>query len=280
MKTQLRSLLAAALVAAVSLVGVGARPAEALTPLAGQPVNVSKKTGNQLEAAIAADPTNPSRVFVATNDETLNFKGLATARSSDGGATWTSGTVATGPTPGDGFTFACCDPSVSWDSFGNLFFAYLGFPGGTTQTVELLRSSDGGQTFSLVTQIASATGLDQPTVTTGAGEVWVTWKQGTIRARGASVTGLGTVGAFTAAATLGAGNFGDVAIGPAGQVVVTYQDNTGGQGLSNIFTQVDADGVGMGGFSAAVAATTTNTPRATASSTTAILGSCDRSVGG
>src|SRR5205823_12719450 len=49
-----------------------------------------------------------------------------------------------------------------------------------------------------------------------------------------------------------------IAIGPNGAVMVTYQDNTGGQGLSNIRVNVDADGVGGAGFGAAVIATTTN----------------------
>ena len=42
--------------------------------------------------------------------------------------------------------------------------------------------------------------IDQPSVEAGAGAVWVTWNDGTIKARGAAVTGLGAanIGAFNA----------------------------------------------------------------------------------
>src|SRR5439155_19247022 len=98
----------------------------------GANVNVSTKTGNQLEAAIAIDPTNGDRVLVSSNDETQNLAGVLAARSSDGGANWTTGVIGTGS---DGFVAACCDPSLSWDSFGNLFLAYLAL--GSPRTVQL-----------------------------------------------------------------------------------------------------------------------------------------------
>src|SRR5207249_11553585 len=96
----------------------------------------------------------------------------------------------------------------------------------------------------------------------GAGSVRVTWLSTTgLVAAGAQVTGLNAVGAFGAAQTIPGGtlgNFGDVAIGPGGKVMVTYEDANGGQGASNIYVNIDADGVGGGGFGSAVVATTTN----------------------
>ena len=48
--------------------------------------------------------------------------------------------------------------------------------------------------------------------------------------------------------TLGMGNYGDTAVGPDGQVMVIYQDQTSGQGGSRIYTAVDPDGMGPAGF--------------------------------
>jgi len=227
----------------------------------GANVNVSTKAGNQTEATVAIDPTDPDRVFVSSNDETLGLAGLFTGRSANGGATWTTGVVGTGA-GGDGFAAACCDPSASWDSFGNLFLAYLAL--GPPRTIELLMSTNGGATFTNLGPIQTGPSLDQPTVTTGSGAVWVTWRESAttgIGASGAAVTGLGTVGAFGApqfAPGSAGGNFGDIAIGPGGNVLVTYQIPASGEGPATISTNLDADGLGGGGFAAAVAATTTN----------------------
>jgi hypothetical protein len=235
--------------------------------------NVSRLTGNHHENSIAINPVNPAQIVVVSNTE--SSPGNMRAYSTDSGATWTSGIIANGDALGNG----CGDPSLAWDNFGNLFLVYLDC---TFTDVQLGLSTDGGQTFSFVTTVArptplapfgptkpgnpygtrSGAGVDQPTVAVGAGSVWVSYNTlGAINARGAAVTGLGLVGALNAAQVApgsGGGNFGDIAIGPTGQVIVTYQNNTGGAGPSTIFVNVDADGLGAGGFGPAVAATTTN----------------------
>ena len=43
-------------------------------------------------------------------------------------------------------------------------------------------------------------------------------------------------------------NYGDIAVGQTGQVLVAMQDNTGGSGPANIYTSLDSDGLGGGGF--------------------------------
>jgi hypothetical protein len=267
-----RALLVCSVFLLAGLTFAGAAAAAPQPVLIGANVNVSRQNGNQLEAAVAIDPNNTQRVFVASNDETAALAGLATARSTDGGVNWTSQRVGTGPA-GDGFPVACCDPSVSWDNFGNLFLAYLSISGAPrTSQVILLVSVDGGATFNNVAAVATFTEappprrtLDQPTVTTGAGAVWVTYRDGAlmISARGAQVTGLGVanIGAFNAAqaapGSLG-GNFGDIAIGPAGQVMVAYQAPVPGEGPSTIFVNLDADGFGAGAFGAAATVSATN----------------------
>jgi hypothetical protein len=234
----------------------------------GADVNTSQKAGADNECAIAKNPANPLQLFVACNTATA---GLFAARSTDGGNTWiypdaTDRTIADGD-PGQGAA-ACCDPTLAWDSFGNLYVTYLAaLVGGGSPSVETLLSTDGGQTFATIGTFAGS--QDQPTVvaanTTAPGApvaVWVVWNQsGQMRARGAAVTGLGTVGAFGALQTLpGTANcsFGDVAISPAGVVVQVCQTPTGGQGPGNLLVSVDADGLGPGNFGAAAVATATN----------------------
>lgn len=224
-------------------------------------VNVSTRTGNQTEATVAINPTNAQQIFVASNDESTG-QGVLAARSNNAGANWTVTNLATNA---DGFTGACCDPSATWDQFGNLFFTYLN-TANAPRSVELLLSTDGGANWTSLGPLATSTAapnVDQPTVAVGAGSVWVSYRDaaGTISVRGAQVTGLGAVGAFGAAQVAtnsNSGNFGDIAIGPAGQVMVTYQIPSTGQGPATIFVNVDADGLGAGAFGARVAATTTN----------------------
>ncbi len=87
-----------------------------------------------------------------------------------------------------------------------------------------------------------------------------------IMARGARVTGLGEVGPFndpeeapgSSGGNFGQGSFGDIAIGPQGKVMVTYQNNIPTQGPSTIFVNVDPDGLGPQGFGPAVPITSTN----------------------
>jgi hypothetical protein len=99
---------------------------------------------------------------------------------------------------------------------------------------------------------------DQPTIAVGPsnvagqGSVWITWNNGSNFAAGATVTGLGAIGAFTSAMTVPiTGSFGDIAVGPSGQVLVTVGPNSG-QGPGNITCSLDPDGLGPLHFSPAV----------------------------
>ena len=136
-------------------------------------------------------------------------------------------------------------------------------------------SSDGGKTFAPLQTFSGTNGggTDQPSVATGPGQdgagetVWVTFVDGgtlQIEAAGAPVTGLGQVGAFvteTAAAQDESGeerNFGDVAVGPKGQVLVSWQEPSAGSGPSSIFVSVDPDGLGPKSFGTPVEAASLN----------------------
>src|SRR5688572_9449692 len=78
-------------------------------------INLSKMRGSQSEGAVAADPTNASRIFIVSNID--RGDGLFTARSSDGGAHWKKNLIADGF---DSLVPACCDGSAVFDEFGNL----------------------------------------------------------------------------------------------------------------------------------------------------------------
>jgi hypothetical protein len=92
--------------------------------------------------------------------------------------------------------------------------------------------------------------------------VWVSYDNGTqIVASGAHVTGLGQVGAFSTpeVAPGSAGqSFGNITIGPSGQVMVTYQSATKGGGPATIGINVDPDGLGSAGFGNSITVTGTN----------------------
>ena len=236
-------LLGAAL-AVMSLALVTGLGSAAVTVTVGPNVNITKAAGSQAEGTIAINPANPLELFTANNPPTPTFM-----RSTDGGATWIAA--------GTGIGASCCDEVASWDSFGNLFLVNIN---AALNAVVLYLSTDGGANFSLLQTIDTGS-IDQPSVKAGAGSVWVTWNKGGIQARGAAVTGLGagSIGAFTAAqaAPGTSGQFGDIAIGPSGQVVVTYQSSNNPCPCT-IFANTDADGLGAGGFGAQVTVSSTN----------------------
>ncbi len=249
--------------------------ARATTPVIGPNVNLSQLAGNQFEPAIAINPANTQQIFIAARNE---IGGLATARSIDGGATWTRALIATStiPQPGD-VPRAYGNVSVSWDGLGNLFMTYLvqGSPRSATY-VGLAVSHDGGATFASPTGVGTVLLLpaiypplagDQPTVTTGPGtagnpgSVWLTYfTLGGIAVSGASVSASGATGPFTSVslpAQPPGVNYGDIAVGPNGEVAVTYGPNSGSTG-GTVYVQVDPDGAGPSPFAPPVAAAPTN----------------------
>lgn len=235
-------------------------PAPAGAVIVGNPSNATARLGNEDESAVAVNPNNAQQIAVMTNGLAGDV-GLPLSFSSNGGQTWTRTVFATGTGPGgDGRPAACCDPTLSWDNHGNLFVGYLQR---TPRTIELYVTSDLGATFTNLGPVDTGApgSLDQPTVVAAANSVWVTWRDdsGGIAARGRSVTGPLTFGAWGAEQDVSTtGNFGDIAIGPTGEVMVTYQTPTGNEGPATIFVHTDPDGLGPMGFGAAVTATTTN----------------------
>jgi hypothetical protein len=217
----------------------------------GPNINTGHMDGNQSEPAIGINPTNPSQLFVATNDNAAN-SGLYASYSTDGGQTWHPRVIAGGNDnlPG-GFT----DPSVAWDTFGNLFFSYID---NAAANVIICLSTNGGVSFNAIATIPVA---DQPHLAVGANMVWVVFNNGSLQADGAPVTGLGVVGAFIPVETIPNsvnGNFGGIAISPTGQVTVCFQNAASGSGPDTIRASTDPDGLGPLGFTNPVVASPTN----------------------
>jgi len=228
------------------------KPVDLFTPLTclEAVVNVSATAGNQAESFVNVNPTNTNDLVATSNNPGTNS--IFRAYSTDAGATWTRGTIATG--------VACCDGQAAWDTFGNLFLVYIN---NSVNQINVILSIDGGVTFSA--PVTAGTGsVDQPSIAVGDGSVWVDWNQsGSMVARGAPVTGLGTWGPFNPQQAIpsATGSFGGIAVGPGpngGKVIVTYQSPTGGQGPATIFANVDADGLGAGGFGARITVSATN----------------------
>jgi hypothetical protein len=229
---------------------VAAALAGAAGPIAN--LNVTAMPGGEAEDAIAVNPVHPSNV-VAMSTRSDAISGLAVGVSTNAGQTWTRSVI--GASTADPLGDICCDQQLAWDRFGNLWMTYLVNSNGN---VFVALSTDGGFTFRKVFELQTKFG-DQPSIAAGANSVWVSFtassSQGTqgknVQAFGARVSGLGRFGAFSATENVpspGNGDYGDTAVGPAGQVMVTYQNTQNGQGGADVYTAVDPDGLGPAGF--------------------------------
>ncbi len=237
-------------------------------------VDVSRRHLNESEEAIAVNPTNPSNIVIVTNighAEAGLTAGMFAGVSFDGGQTWTTRIIGNNDNLGD----ACCDPTLSFDRHGNLFLSYLYQ---VENVVPVALSTDGGVSFNLIANIgaggsatASRTGtddrglfrfVDQPTITTGEDAAWVVFNAGgPMVATGAPVAGLGQVGSFAPVEVVPGSNnctYGDVAVGPSGQVMNVCTLTETGQGGGTLRVSVDPDGLGPATFGKRVAVVDTH----------------------
>lgn len=243
----------------VSLQDLEARQMLSVSVDVGRNVNVSGLPMNQAEATIAINRQRPNELFSASNmEEVGEERSLFAASSFDGGRTWRCRIIAGGD---DGLPPAEGDPSAAYDTHGNLFLAYLMAtrPDDTNQ-VAVLVSRDNGRSFRVLNVFDGD--LDQPTVTASGGSVWVSFKNydtgnevhpEAVEIAGAPISAKGKVGAFSDAEQVAGselGNYADLAIGPKGQVLVTYEDPEEGESLSGIFVATDPDGLGPKSLSA------------------------------
>jgi BNR/Asp-box repeat. len=264
-----RWFLALGLVAMAALTAgsVSAGGAAATTPLN---VDVSQRPTSESEDTVAVNPKDPKNVVVVSNIEGA-APGLFVGVSFDGGSTWARRIIANNDNLGD----ACCDPSLAFDEYGNLFLVYLY---NVENTIPIALSTDGGLSFRLLTNVAQppkSTGtkargdnrglfryVDQPTIAAAKGEVWIVVNAGGgMFATGAPVTGFGHVGSFFAGEAIPNTNnctYGDVTIGPAGQIMQACSLTQSGQGGGTVRVSVDPDGLGPAGFGKAVSVVDTH----------------------
>jgi hypothetical protein len=214
-------------------------------------VNTSKRSGEESETSVTIDPTNPNRVFVMSNE--ISGSGMNDSYSSDGGVTWTNGTIPSN----DG------DPTATFDMFGNLWIAYLTTSVGTAVS----RSTNGGQSFSLFQTLKSSS-TDQPTIvagpskTAGQAMIVVSYESGNkMQVQSLQVNSSGPIGTFTAAKSVPSStnnDFGDPTIGPNGQVAIAYNNSSTTTGPDSEFFNYDADIAGGGSFNSQTLASSTN----------------------
>jgi hypothetical protein len=246
----------------LSLEALEARTLLTISPsslMVGTNVNIAQSTQQgqgQAETTIAIDPTDStdSRLFAASNAAASASNHFA-AYSTNGGVTWNPSDVSKIPT-------GRVDEQATFDQYGNLFLTYLD---GNSEAV-VAWSANGGKSFAGYKVLGPG---DQPSVATGHGSVWVSYQDvgstGSLHASGASVSGPlssgGVVGTFSISQTVtgssGGGSYGDIKVGPHGEVMVTYQDATNGQGPSNIYVNLNATGLG-GTFGSAILVTSAN----------------------
>lgn len=122
-------------------IGQTAAPAKK-TPLNVR-VNQDATTADQAETAMSANPLDPSNLVAIWRDfGSRTIIGYGVSR--DGGASWQSNLV---DVPNSDFLW---DPSVTADPGGNfyLFFGVDYLPPGTTYGGLIMKSTDGGRTFS------------------------------------------------------------------------------------------------------------------------------------
>jgi hypothetical protein len=251
--------LATALISVLAALGFVASSAAASSgkPAAtGIPTNVdvSQRQHNESEGAIAVNPTNPNNIVIVTNVD-FPAAGLFEGVSFDGGRTWARSLIGNN----DNLGAACCDPTLSFDKYGNLFLAYLYNVG---NVVPIALSTDGGQHFNLIANIPKPAGsnsntskekglfrfVDQPTIIAGENEVWIVFNGGgPMVATGTQVTALGQVGSFPAVQVVPGTNnctYGDVAIGPNGAVMNVCTLTETGTGGGRLMVSLNPTGVG------------------------------------
>ena len=222
--------------------------------------DASRTAVNENSTTVAADPTDPTRRFMASNKE--GFAGLEVAFSTDGGSIWHARVIADDK---DILPTAFGYPQAAFDQFGNLYLTYID---STQKVIVVALSQDGGQTFTKLTAAASSDGVGPPAIATGPGAVagtatvWIYGKdlgQDAFRPFAFSATGLGAVQPAGAGNVPSAGSrsFGSIAVGPAGQVLALVQKAGAIPGTDEIFTSLDSDGSGPAPFGALRLATST-----------------------
>jgi hypothetical protein len=210
----------------------------------GANVNITKNTRTLAETTMAINPTNPLDLYESDTVDGIGHYSM------DGGKTWKMSDEST--------VAVYSDTQAVFDPFGNLFLTYID---ANTGRSALAWSTDGGKTFKQPYLLPGSASSDQPSLAVGpggsgaAGSVWVSFanKNFVMESDGIPVTGLGgvdTAGVVGPVATVGlgpSGDFGSIAVGPDGAVMLGFM-NPNSSPIDNIWVNLKAAGLGSGGF--------------------------------
>src|SRR5918994_5382966 len=156
-------------------------------------INLNEAPASQIEPSIAVDSGDPRFVAAAwAQSLSLGFTSLFVARSADGGATWERRNILDG----------AGEPELGFDSFGNLFVAFIERKNGLETPFPVARlwlSTDHGASFAPVESFPAPAGVFRIALGVGGGAVWTVVRHatsGALTALGAPVLGGGAVGTF------------------------------------------------------------------------------------
>lgn len=213
----------------------------------GSNVDVSNECGPQSETYITLNPANPAVLAAGSNEIfRLPMRGYF---STDGGTTWGGVDVPLPPPlPGTNGTRFGSDPTLAFDSSGNLFYGFIDvyFSAGSGingTAVSVARSTDGGKTYPTLATFSFEGGQnhfnDKPMITADANpaspfrdNVYIAWDAATggstsggIRVARSSDHGA-TFSVTRADDPTGPGNaIGAVPfVGPSGELYVAWND--------------------------------------------------------
>ncbi len=211
---------------------------------------------DQSEMVVTVNPANPLEVvgFSHTFNDPVDVELF---RSVDGGQSWDYWNIIDNADDGLDDAGARYDPSAVFDANGNLYLSYghLSAPGTQPRVNQLrvLRSTDGGQSFVSSVQVDASSRLDKFHLTTGprvdaAGQyigeaVYVAYARSEqdIRVAGSDDNGTTFVrsGRINDLSPGGELNWPHPAVGPNGELFVTWQNFTNGR----IYIDSDPDGL-------------------------------------
>jgi uncharacterized repeat protein (TIGR01451 family) len=223
-------------VAACALLAAPAVFAQASFTVGTNLVDLSRAKGNETDPCVAISPLNRSNMVVAAATDG-KVPGLFFAFTTNMGGAWKTNFIATN-SDSQGLIPAYGEPSVAWDSHGNLFLAYLPY---SFEGVAVAVSTNGGSNFVSLTNLAALDVTDTPRLSAppsgaAAGSVWIVYKDYTsantpLQVQGMLSTGLGAMGTFSVPQIVPDstyGGFPDIAAGPLGELIVAFQDNLTG----------------------------------------------------
>jgi hypothetical protein len=248
---------------------------QTLVPLAN--VNVSNSTSvDHSEMTVTINPANPLNIagFSHYIVPSFDYDQIAVYYSLDGGNSWAKTLIGgTGAVNSDGLgsnpSNVRFDPTIKFDGAGNLFVGYGAYTANTSTTKLIVaKSADGGATFAntdfrIIDSEYGYGGIDKYYLAVGPADasaasqaIYIAYDRpgGPIYLSGSKDEGT-TFTAPSIVISTGPNLFADPAVGPNGELYVSWQSYTDG----TIKVRVKPDGLwGSGGWNPATTVRTLN----------------------